>query len=256
MMEKIAIDKIRRDGGTQIRVALDENTLKDYGDSMLDGANFPPVEIFYDGADYWLGDGFHRVVASEMAGFKDIFANVRPGTRRDAILHGVGANSQHGLRRTNADKRRAVRVLLADPEWARWSDREIARRAAVSTPTVSVLRENLTVKVLQSRKGADGRTINVANIGKTKKTTVTEEIVEEEETKEPEEEIEIPLFNQPADVPIIEDDIDEAEDFGQENFDFEEQFAELLEIIHECTSHWPEDALRKLPELLFSVKFA
>lgn len=28
------------------------------------------------------------------------------GTKRDAILYSVGANSTHGLRRTNADKRR------------------------------------------------------------------------------------------------------------------------------------------------------
>jgi hypothetical protein len=35
------------------------------------------------------------------------------------------------LRRTNADKRRAVQRLLNDAEWREWPNREIARRCAV-----------------------------------------------------------------------------------------------------------------------------
>lgn len=39
---------------------------------------------------------------------------------REAILFIVGANASHGLRRTNADKRRTVERLLADEEWRGW----------------------------------------------------------------------------------------------------------------------------------------
>ena len=39
--------------------------------------------------------------------------------------------------------RRAVLRLLEDSEWSGWSDREIARRCAVSPPTVSALRESI-----------------------------------------------------------------------------------------------------------------
>src|SRR4051794_27961438 len=46
------------------------------------------------------------------------------------------------MRRTNEDKRRAVLTLLNDPDWARWSDREIARQCAVTHPFVSSLRPN------------------------------------------------------------------------------------------------------------------
>lgn len=59
---------------------------------------------------------------------------------RDAILFSVGVNSSHGLRRTNADKRRSVMRLLDDAEWSTWSDREIARRCGVSQPFVGNLR--------------------------------------------------------------------------------------------------------------------
>jgi len=34
----------------------------------------------------------------------------------DAVFNSVGANAEHGLRRTNADKRRAVLTLLNDDE--------------------------------------------------------------------------------------------------------------------------------------------
>ena len=57
------------------------------------GLRFPPVILFTDGADfYWLGDGFHRVFAARKAGLTEITAEVRPGTRRDALLFGIGAN--------------------------------------------------------------------------------------------------------------------------------------------------------------------
>lgn len=72
---------------------------------------------------------------------------MRQGGLRDAILHSVGANATHGLRRTSADKRRAVAILLedelvsTDPEMgAPWSNREIARRCAVSADMVDRLR--------------------------------------------------------------------------------------------------------------------
>ena len=65
---------------------------------------------------------------------------MRQGGLRDAILHSAGANAVHGLRRTNADKRRAMLMLLEDEEWSKWSDREIGRRCAVDHKTVARLR--------------------------------------------------------------------------------------------------------------------
>lgn len=70
---------------------------------------------------------------------------MRQGGLRDVILHSAGANAAHGLRRTNADKRRAVLMLLQDHEWGAWANREIARRCAVSADLVGVVRRDLTV---------------------------------------------------------------------------------------------------------------
>jgi hypothetical protein len=133
-----------RDGGAQMRVEMRPETVTEYANEMLDGANFPPVVLFYDGSDFWLGDGFHRVEAKRKIGHETIIAEIREGSSRDAILHGAGSNSSHGLRRTQADKRRAVERLLKDPEWARWSDRKIAEIAKVDHKTVGTIRRELT----------------------------------------------------------------------------------------------------------------
>jgi hypothetical protein len=112
----------------------------DAGEAMLHGAAFPPVVVFGDGdgdAGYWLADGYHRWHAAEIAGLQTIAADVRPGGRREAILHSVGANADHGWRRSNDDKRRAVMTLLNDVEWSGWSDLEISRRCGVSAMTVA-----------------------------------------------------------------------------------------------------------------------
>jgi hypothetical protein len=116
----------------------------DYAQEMAAGVAFPPVVVFFDGSDYWLADGYHRTAAADLADLEDIEADVRQGSRRDAVLYSVGANASHGLRRTNADKRRAALTLLNDPEWAKWSDSEIARRCGVSHPFIGNVRREVS----------------------------------------------------------------------------------------------------------------
>lgn len=161
----IEVSKVRTDGGTQPRAALYQNVIDDYVEALTSGAKFPPVVLFYDGTDYWLADGFHRHGAHKQAGLGEIHADVRQGTRREAVLFSVGANASHGLRRTNEDKRRAVMTLLNDEEWARWSNREIARRCGVDESTVRSLRESRS-DVSYTTKHGTTATMSVANIGK------------------------------------------------------------------------------------------
>jgi hypothetical protein len=143
MSAPITVSRLRTDGGTQPRADLSDETVAEYRDAMVNGTTFPPVVVFYDGTDHWLADGFHRLAAAKETGAKEISADIRPGTQRDAILHSVGANGAHGLRRTNADKRRAVERLLADEEWSRWSDRKIADACGVTHPFVGKVRAEL-----------------------------------------------------------------------------------------------------------------
>jgi N6-adenosine-specific RNA methylase IME4 len=155
-LKRLPVEQIRIDGGTQPRAEINQLVVDDYAEAMKSGAEFPPVVVFFDGAEYWLADGFHRWRATRQAESKDIAARVEKGTQRDAILFSVGANASHGLRRTNADKRRAVGVLLADKEWVKRSDRWIAEKCGVSQPFVGGIRSQLTT-VISSRLGQDGK---------------------------------------------------------------------------------------------------
>ena len=169
---ELSIDKIRMDAGTQPRACLNNDVINEYASAMTAGEQFPPVVVFYDGKVYYLADGFHRVNAAIACTKTKIEADVRQGTRRDAVLYSVGVNATHGLRRTNEDKRRAVMLLLEDKEWSAWSDREIARKCAVTHPFVIKLRDELSGNGYQipierkvSRNGTT-YTQNTANIGK------------------------------------------------------------------------------------------
>lgn len=136
----LPLASIRADGGTQSRAAIDESVVAEYQDHLK---SLPPVVVFYDGSDYWLADGFHRLEAHKRASLESIIAEIRQGTLRDAVLFSVGANAAHGLRRTNADKRRAVELLLGDEEWKLKSDRWVANRCGVGHQLVASIRNQV-----------------------------------------------------------------------------------------------------------------
>lgn len=140
----IRVSDLELDPGAQPRAEMDLVVIEDYATALRAGDTFPPIVVFFDGKQRFVADGFHRVYASREAGVEKLKADVREGTLRDAILFSVGTNAAHGLRRTNADKRRAVLMLLEDPEWGVWSDMGIARRCAVSDRFVNNLRAELS----------------------------------------------------------------------------------------------------------------
>lgn len=173
---QVALSAIKNDGGTQMRAALNTDTILEYEATLResDGWPFPPVILFYDGDGYWLADGFHRVSAAHRVPLATIPADVRAGNRRDAVLFAAGANASHGLRRTNADKRRAVETLLRDEEWAKWSNEEIARRCQVSAAFVGKMKSDLSLNGLEMptertvTRNGQTYTQNTANIGQTR----------------------------------------------------------------------------------------
>jgi len=141
-MTLISLSDIQ-DGGAQMRVEMKPDVVREYADEMAAGTAFPPVVVYHDGTGYWLGDGFHRVEAARKLDRETIDAEVLDGDARQAILHGIGSNASHGLRRTQADKRRAVERLLRDDEWSKWSNRKIGKAARVDHKTVEKYRREL-----------------------------------------------------------------------------------------------------------------
>jgi len=139
----LPVSAIKVDPACQARVEMNTEIVNEYAEVMKQRGDdaFPAIVVFYDGTDYWLSDGFHRYEAAKKAGLQSLKSRIRPGGRREAILNSVGTNTNHGLRRTNADKRRAVSILLADEEWSTWSNREIARRCAVDEGLVRKVKD-------------------------------------------------------------------------------------------------------------------
>ncbi len=164
------------DADQQARVQTDPETVDRYAEVLADGGALPPVVAFSEeGEDEqvlvaWLADGFHRLAAHRQHGSEQLPVELHVGGRRDAILYAAGANADHGLPRSAADKRRAVELLLLDAEWGTWSNRAIARQVRVSPTFVGRVREALVAdgRLAETgrRKGADGRTIDTTRIGR------------------------------------------------------------------------------------------
>lgn len=167
--DELPIERIRLDGGTQSRAQINMAVVAEYAEEMQAGAQFPRPTVFHDGQSYWLVDGFHRLYAHKQAfpGYP-MWVEVQDGTQQEAIWESLKQNLSHGLRRTNADKRKAVETALI--QFTSKSDSEIAKQCGASHTTVQNIRKELeaTCKICKSaeRTGADGRTISTANIGK------------------------------------------------------------------------------------------
>jgi hypothetical protein len=165
MIEKIALTKIRLDGGTQPRKELDETLVQHYTEELLEGQEFPPVDLYFDGKHYWLSDGFHRWHAHKRAAHKDISAIVNKGTKRDAFIASLKANAHHGKARTPDERRYVVQLALEDIELGDLSDAQIAATCQVSAMTVGRVRKALGLKK-DTTIGKDGKRRDTSKIGR------------------------------------------------------------------------------------------
>lgn len=143
-VKELRIDELQTDGGLQLRARINQEHVHRLGEAFADASeNVPPIGVLFDSKSYWVWDGNHRILGAQQAGFDTIRCSVEKGTQRDAIIRAAGANHDHGLPRTNADKRHAVAALLADKEWKRRSDRWIAETCRVSRTLVADVRDEM-----------------------------------------------------------------------------------------------------------------
>jgi hypothetical protein len=140
----LEIHRIRRDGDTQGRVALNESIIQEYANLMRAGVEFPPVRTWFDGCAYWLSDGFQRMAAAELVGLNQISAEVFRGTLEDARWDSYAANAAHGLRRTRADIEVIIRRAVEHPKGSQISSRELARHLGMPEPTLRRWRKRVS----------------------------------------------------------------------------------------------------------------
>ncbi|HRE79466.1 MAG TPA: ParB/Srx family N-terminal domain-containing protein [Opitutaceae bacterium] len=158
-LQVLPLEKINIYGGTQARMATDDEAIASYAEELKNGAVFPPVTVYFDGATYWLADGFHRYLSTKRAEFPTITAEVHAGGRGDALKHALGANGKNSLYRKNSDKRNSVEIALE--EWGDRANSVIAELCQVSPSMVRRCREEMEkAQRIPERKeviGKDGK---------------------------------------------------------------------------------------------------
>ncbi len=158
--KEIQISEIVVDPRLQLRVkGTDKAFVDEYRQDIENGAVFPPVTVFREqNGKFWLADGFHTVEAHRLAGKRYVSAIVKMGGFPQALEFAAGANDSHGIRRTHADKRKAIRALL-ESGWISASSRSIAKVVNCHHETVEDERSKLQCSGIEdtARTGADGK---------------------------------------------------------------------------------------------------
>lgn len=168
--EEIDLERLNLSSELQMRV---DGFNQEHIDSLVEaiGADYeslPAIEVVHDKkskdagglSTYYVWDGQHRVLAARKAGRETFRARVREGKLRDAMQLAAGANGSHGLRRTSADRRHAIELLLKDATWSKRSDRWIAKVVGCSNHVVAACRKRLQVGKCppdEERIGVDGK---------------------------------------------------------------------------------------------------
>lgn len=160
-IRSISLDHITRDPSLQMRVTINEDHVQELAAKIRDGGGLPDSslpKVFSDGTNNWLADGNHTYEAHIAAGVRKMRCLVIPGGYRDAWTFALGANCNHGLKRTQADKRKAILAALKDEEFCKLSDSEVARLCGLPFHNlVSDVRKSLAagVEKVEYRTGSE-----------------------------------------------------------------------------------------------------
>jgi uncharacterized ParB-like nuclease family protein len=139
----LPLDQIRTDADTQMRIATSDKTVNEYCEELDE---LPPIVVFQVDGEYILADGFHRFAAYQKCGRDTILCDVKQGMLDDAREYACCANKAHGLRRTDDDKRKAVKAFFQIPGRDTLTNSEVGRRLGVTTPFVKTVRDEMGVK--------------------------------------------------------------------------------------------------------------
>lgn len=148
---------------TEIRVKINDAKVEQYASEKTDGDVFPRPIVFCDPKTqlFWVGDGFHRILADKRNGAKTVEVTVHRGKKIDAMLHCITANKmQRGLPLSTGDKVKAVESLLTAPECNDWTMTRIAEFVGCAVPTVTHVKNRLGIErpdVLTDKNGRQRR---------------------------------------------------------------------------------------------------
>jgi ParB-like chromosome segregation protein Spo0J len=163
-VEEILIASLSLDERFQHRDdGLNAERVEEYA---ADVDKLPPPVVFREGNKNWFPGGFHRLAAHEKVGLDKIRCTVRTGTWLEAYRFSLAENSEHGMRRTSADKRKAVMdaKAISIEKGLFWSDREICRLCQVGESYLKDLRlrkEKLSDSLNKDDSGSNDDALHV-----------------------------------------------------------------------------------------------
>ena len=149
----VALDDIVLDERCQPRAVLNQEAVNEYAEIFKEGeVKLPPLEVVDVDGDLVLIDGFHRLAGARSA--DQTFIRVKVVERCDigrALWLAASRNQAHGVRRTNADKRQAVRLALESDIGVEQSVRTIAEHVGVSKTLVADMRQEAELSVTDTK---------------------------------------------------------------------------------------------------------
>jgi uncharacterized Zn-finger protein len=206
MKKLIFLADIDFDASPVVRAQVHTDAIADYAEAYKSKAQMPLPVLFQANGDKHLlvGDGRHRLEALRSIGKKAMECDVKSGSAEDAFRYALSANGNHGIRRTNADKRLCVE--LAARCWSKLSTKEMAEICAVSEGFVNSVRrqempgkgENEPAKEPASDSGSNESASKNKKRSSSKRGTSNQEQEQEAQAEADEAE------SQPPPVPIDE----------------------------------------------------
>jgi hypothetical protein len=155
----VPVDELELDARCQARSEIRPEIVDEYAALYAAEVKLPPISVFDVNGKMFIVDGIHRFSAAVKAGVEFIRCTVvGKGTVEDAAWHATGVNQVHGIRRSNADKRRAVQLALESDIGSEQSSTTIAEHVGVSADFVSRVRKEVEGPSAPERvRAKDGR---------------------------------------------------------------------------------------------------
>ena len=177
---KVDVQALVIDPRLQARAHHEPDALAEYYAAYASKVRLPPLQAYRVDGELHVVDGFHRLAAAINAGLGFVAVDVvGEGSIDDAVWYATGVNQAHGIRRTRADKRRAVEMAVSSSIGLEQSSSIVASHVGVSREFVSRVRTEWEAG--QRAAGADLPDTTVDTLGRRQpKRRVTEAHVEPE----------------------------------------------------------------------------
>lgn len=169
-IQMLKISSILKDPRLQHRAVIDRDVVAEWANLIRGGTVFPAITVWFDGEQYWLSDGFHRIAATERAELSEISAEIRQGGFADAQWDSYAVNATHGLRRSRTETEAVIQAALQHTKGATLSNVEVAKHLHVAEGTIRYWRKKLSSQVRDDKvrvvtRGGTTYELNTRRIG-------------------------------------------------------------------------------------------